>query len=244
LKKGEKMKKKWTQYLLLPVSASLLLTGCYNEPGLIEDDSHARTVTGVAAGALAGSLIGYNTGHHHHSKNALIGGLLGAAAGGFIGYSLDQQANEVAMALGTGVNNDPLAVLDPNNTIIVSKHPNYVKIMFRDKMMFATDSDALRPSAKNKVNKVAQLLQNYPQTIVSVAGFTDDRGSYEYNLKLSEKRANTVARLLAVNRYPNTKGCSYNKPIAPNDQPINRALNRRVEVYLYASPSAMTDPCQ
>jgi len=237
------MKKKWTQKLLLPVSVSLLLTGCYNEPGLIEDDSHARTVTGVAAGALAGSLIGYNTGHHH-SKNALIGGLLGAAAGGLIGYSLDKQANEVAMALGTGVNNDPLAVLDPNNTIIVSKHPNYVKIMFRDKMMFATDSDQLRSSAKNKVNKVAQLLRNYPQTIVSVAGFTDNRGSYEYNLKLSEKRADTVARILAVNSYPIIRGCSYSKPVVPNDHAANRALNRRVEVYLYASETAITDPCR
>jgi len=236
------MKKKWTQNLLLPISVSLLLTGCYNEPGLIEDDSHARTVTGVAAGALAGSLIGYNTGHHH-SKNALIGGLLGAAAGGFVGYSLDKQANEIAMALGTGVNNDPLAVLDPNNTIVVSKHPNYVKIMFRDEMMFPTDSDQLRPHARNKVNKVAQLLQNYPQTVVSVAGFTDNRGSYEYNLKLSEKRANTVAKILAVNSYPSTRGCSYNKPLAPNTNLANQALNRRVEVYLYASEAAMIDPC-
>ncbi|OQX49939.1 MAG: hypothetical protein B5M46_02725 [Epsilonproteobacteria bacterium 4484_20] len=237
------MNQKIIRTLLLSASAALLLTGCYNEPGLVRDNSNARTATGVAAGALAGSIIGYNTGHYD-PKNALIGGLVGAAAGGLIGYSLDQQANEVANALGTGVNNDPLAVLDPNNTIIVSKHPDYVKIMFRDKMMFATDSDQLRPSAREKVNKVAQLLHNYPQTIVSVAGFTDNRGSYEYNLKLSEKRADTVARILAVNGYPRTRGCSYNKPVAPNDTAANRALNRRVEVYFYASPDAVTDPCR
>ncbi len=237
------MKQKLTRSLLLPASAALLLNGCYNQPGLVEDNSNARTATGVAAGALAGSVIGYNTGNYD-SKNALIGGLVGAAAGGLIGYSLDEQANEVAHALGTGVNNDPLAALDPNNTIIVSKHPNYVKIMFRDKMMFPTDSAQLRPSARSKVNKVARLLQNYPQTVVGVAGFTDDRGSYEYNLKLSERRANTVAKLLAVNGYPRTRGCSYNKPIAPNDTAANRALNRRVEVYFYSSPDAVTDPCR
>jgi len=170
--------------------------------------------------------------------------LLGAAAGGALGYSLDNQANEIAHALGTGVNNDPLAALDPNNDIIVSKSPDYVKIMFRDRMMFATNSSTLRPSAKSKVQKVAQLLQNYPQTVVGVAGFTDNQGSHAYNQRLSEKRARTVANMLAVNGYPLIKGCSYDKPIVPNNSAKNRALNRRVEVYLYADRSRMSDPCR
>jgi outer membrane protein OmpA-like peptidoglycan-associated protein len=233
--------------LLKPILAStvaaLLLSGCYNEPGLVEDNSYDRTKTGAAAGALAGAIIGYNSGHHS-AERAIIGGLLGAAAGGAIGYSLDNQANEIAHALGTGVNNDPLAALDPNNDIIVSKTPDYVKIMFRDRMMFATNSSTLRPSAKRKVQKVAQLLQNYPQTVVGVAGFTDDQGSYAYNQRLSEKRARTVANMLSVNGYPLIKGCSYDKAIVPNNSARNRALNRRVEVYLYADRSRMSDPCR
>ena len=233
--------------LLKPILAStiaaFMLGGCYNEPGLVQDNSYDRTKTGAATGALAGAIIGYNSGHHS-AERAIVGGLLGAVAGGAIGYSLDNQANEIAHALGTGVNNDPLAALDPNNDIIVSKMPDYVKIMFRDRMMFATNSSTLRPSAKRKVQKVAQLLQNYPQTVVGVAGFTDDQGSYAYNQRLSEKRARTVANMLAVNGYPRTKGCSYSKPIAPNDTSANRALNRRVEVYFYADARRMTDPCQ
>jgi outer membrane protein OmpA-like peptidoglycan-associated protein len=233
--------------LLKPILAStvaaLLLSGCYNEPGLVEDNSYDRTKTGAAAGALAGAIIGYNSGHHS-AERAIIGGLLGAAAGGALGYSLDNQANEIAHALGTGVNNDPLAALDPNNDIIVSKSPDYVKIMFRDRMMFATNSSTLRPSAKSKVQKVAQLLQNYPQTVVGVAGFTDNQGSHAYNQRLSEKRARTVANMLAVNGYPLIKGCSYDKPIVPNNSAKNRALNRRVEVYLYADRSRMSDPCR
>jgi len=233
--------------LLKPILAStvaaLLLSGCYNEPGLVEDNSYDRTKTGAAAGALAGAIIGYNSGHHS-AERAIIGGLLGAAAGGALGYSLDNQANEIAHALGTGVNNDPLAALDPNNNIIVSKSPDYVKIMFRDRMMFATNSSTLRPSAKSKVQKVAQLLQNYPQTVVGVAGFTDNQGSHAYNQRLSEKRARTVANMLAVNGYPLIKGCSYDKPIVPNNSAKNRALNRRVEVYLYADRSRMSDPCR
>jgi len=234
--------------LLKPILAStiaaFMLGGCYNQPGLVQDNSYDRTKTGIAAGALAGALVGYNTKGHHKGRRALIGGLLGGAVGGAVGYSLDQQANEVARALGTGVNNDPLAALDPRRDIIVSKHPNYVKIMFRDRMMFATDSSRLQSHARYKVNKVARLLERYPQTIVGVAGFTDNRGSYAYNQALSQRRANSVANILAVNGRPLTKGCSYSKAIAPNNSATNRALNRRVEVYLYADRNMMSDPCR
>jgi outer membrane protein OmpA-like peptidoglycan-associated protein len=188
-------------------------------------------------------MIGYNTKGHHKGRRAAIGAALGALAGGAIGYSMDQQANEVARALGTGVSNDPLAQLDPNRDIIVSKTPTYVHIMFRDDMMFATDSANLQPNARYKVQKIARLLENYPQTVVGVAGFTDDRGSYEYNQRLSEKRAGSVANILAVNGYPKIKGCSFDKALVPNNSAANRALNRRVEVYLYADRNNMSNPC-
>jgi outer membrane protein OmpA-like peptidoglycan-associated protein len=234
---------KLTKPILAATAAAFMLGGCYNQPGLVEDQSYNRTKTGVATGALAGSVIGYNAGSHD-AKSAIIGGLLGAAVGGAIGYNMDQQANEIARALGTGVSNDPLAALDPRRDIIVSKYNDHVKIIFRDRMMFATGSSNLQSNARNKVNKVAQVLQNYPQTVVGVAGFTDNVGSYEYNLGLSQRRAATVSNMLAVNGRPYTKGCSYDKAIAPNDSAANRALNRRVEVYLYADRNRMTDPCR
>ncbi len=223
--------------------AALLLGGCYNQPGLVKDDSYNRTKTGALIGAIAGAVAGYNTKGHHKKRRAAIGAVLGAAAGAGIGYVLDKQANEVAEALGTGVENDPLAALDPERSIIVSKHPGYVHILFRDKMMFPFGSSKLRPSAKMKVLKVAKLLERYPQTIVGVAGFTDNVGSRSFNQKLSEKRARSVADLLSVNGYPHIKGCAFDKPIAPNDTAQNRALNRRVEVYLFANEASMVDPC-
>ncbi|WP_373033116.1 OmpA family protein [Sulfurovum sp.] len=234
---------KLTKPILAATVAAFMLGGCYNQPGLVEDTSYNRTKTGAATGALAGAAIGYNTGSRD-SKSAIIGGLLGAALGGAVGYSMDQQANEVARALGTGVNNDPLAALDPNRDIVVSKTNSYVKIMFRDRMMFATASSRLQPSARAKVQKVGQVLANYPQTVVGVAGFTDNVGSYSYNLDLSQKRATTVGNLLATNGRPFIKGCSYNKALVPNDSAKNRALNRRVEVYLYADSKRMSDPCR
>ncbi len=234
---------KLTKSILAATVAAFMLGGCYNQPGLVQDESYDRTKTGAATGALAGALIGYNAGNRD-ATSAIIGGLLGAAAGGAIGYNMDNQANEIAQALGTGVNNDPLAALDPNNELIVSKTNNYVKIMFRDPMMFASGSANLQSRAKSKVKKVGQLLANYQQTVVGVAGFTDDQGSYSYNQGLSERRANTVANLLAVNGYPTTRGCSFDKAIAPNNSAKNRGLNRRVEVYLYADRNKMSDPCR
>jgi outer membrane protein OmpA-like peptidoglycan-associated protein len=234
---------KFTKPLLASTLALFMLTGCYNQPGLVQDSSYDRTKTGALAGAATGAMIGYNTKGHNKGQRAAIGAALGALAGGAIGYSLDQQANEVARALGTGVSNDPLAQLDPERDIVVSKTPTYVHIMFRDKMMFATDSANLQSSARYKVQKIAQLLERYPQTVVGVAGFTDNRGSYEYNQRLSERRARSVADILAVNGYPKIKGCSYDKALVPNDSAANRALNRRVEVYLYADRNNMSDPC-
>lgn len=226
--------------ILAATVATFMLSGCYNQPGLTTDNSHSRTKTGAFTGALAGALIGYNTKGKHKKRRAAIGALAGAALGGGAGYLLDQQANEIANALGTGINNDPLAALDPNKNIIVSKTDNYVKLMFRDSMMFATGSSVLQSQARSKVNIVANLLRNYPQTIVGSAGFTDNIGSYEYNQNLSKQRALSVANLLGG---VHTKGCSYSKAIAPNDTARNRALNRRVEVYLYQNSNLMSDPC-
>ncbi len=239
------MKRKMLKPLLAATISIAILGGCANtQPGLV-DSGNSNTTGGAMLGALAGGIIGANSGSSRHSgRNALLGAAIGAAAGGAIGYSMDNQANEVARALGTGVNNDPLAALDPNRDIIVSKTNNYVKIMFRDRMMFASGSSNLQSRAKSKVRKVAQLLANYPETIVGVAGFTDDQGSYSYNQNLSEKRAGNVASILAVNGYPSTRGCSYNKPLVPNDNSSNRGLNRRVEVYLYANRNKMIDPCR
>lgn len=231
---------KYFKPMLAATVATFMLSGCYNQPGLTEDGSYNRTKTGALTGAIAGALIGYNTKGKHKNRRAAIGALAGAALGGGAGYLLDKQANEIARALGTGVNNDPLAALDPNRNIIVSKTDNYVKLMFRDSMMFATGSSVLQPSARSKVNIVANLLRKYPQTIVGVAGFTDNRGSYAYNQKLSKKRALSVANLLGGT---NIKGCSYSKAIAPNNSASNRALNRRVEVYLYQDRRVMSDPC-
>ena len=232
---------KLTKSIIAGSVAFLMLVGCGSQPGLVTDNNQDRTKTGAITGALVGALIG---GKNGSTKNALIGGLVGGVVGGAIGYSMDNQANEIARALGTGVNNDPLAALDPNNDLIVSKTSTYVKIMFRDPMMFASGSANLQSRARNKVRKVAKLLRKYPKTVVGVAGFTDNTGGYAYNRRLSKQRANRVGNILTRNGRAFIKGCSYNKAIVPNTSASNKALNRRVEVYLFGTTKNMINPCR
>jgi len=229
--------KKWRTVTILSVTVALL-SGCASTGTSNTTDG---LIGGAAAGALAGQLIGHNT------KSTLIGAAIGTAAGGLIGYSLDQQANDIAHSLGTGVNNDPLAYLDPNQDLIVSNNGKYVKIMFRDRMMFPTGSSRLTSSASYKVGKVGKILREYPQTIVQVAGFTDNRGGYNYNYTLSRNRAKTVSDRLYRERINNPSyvtGCSYDKPLVPNNSERNMALNRRVEIYLYPNNDVRVDPCR
>ena len=232
--------------IAVTTAISILFSGCAMfQGGLVRDDSLDRTKNGSLIGAVTGAIIGAGT-SKDKVKGALVGGLAGAAVGGGIGYMLDQQANEVANALGTGVNNDPLAPLDPNRTIVVSKGDRFVKIMFRSKMMFPFDSATPTSDAKDKVTKLAFVLNKYPQTVVQIAGFTDSKGSYQYNYKLSVNRANAVANILKSYGLKNRiyiKGCSYNKPLVPNKTEAQRAINRRVEVYLYNNINDMTNPC-
>ena len=231
---------KLTKPIFAGAVALLILVGCGSQPGLVTDNNNDRTKTGVVAGTLVGALIGSKG----DTKSTVIGGLVGGLVGGAIGYSMDNQANEIARALGTGVNNDPLAALDPNNDLIVSKTSTYVKIMFRDPMMFASGSANLQSRARSKVRKVAQLLRRYPKTVVGVAGFTDNTGGYSYNKRLSQRRANTVGNILTRNGRAFIKGCSYDKAIVPNNSASNKALNRRVEVYLFGTTKNMINPCR
>ena len=236
------------KHIAISTATALLVSGCVlDNQSLVHDNSNARTQSGAIIGGLVGAIVGASKSKHHKLNGALIGGAAGAAVGAGTGYILDQQANEVADALGTGLSADPLAAIDPNRTIVVSKSDRFVKIMFRDAMMFPFNSDRLRSSAQLKVSKLASVLQRYPKTVVQVAGFTDSKGSYRYNYNLSVRRAQSVANVLKAYGLHNriyVKGCSYNKPLVPNKTEQQRALNRRVEVYLYNNPQDAVDVCR
>lgn len=233
---------------LLAAGAALIISGCAPVQG---PNAQGQTMTNAQKGALLGAAIGALAGGvtkgHHKGKRAAIGAAAGAAIGGIVGYNMDKQAKEVAQSLHTNVSSSPDAELDASKDIIITKNERYVKITFRDKMMFPTNSAELTPSARSKINNLIPVLKQYPQTIIQIVGHTDSRGTWEYNKNLSEKRASVVGNILYNSALPNqifAKGCSFNKPLVPNNSSANMALNRRVEIYLYPNQESITDPCK
>lgn len=223
------------------ILVAALLGGC---AGTVQNTAGKNTAGGAAIGAAAGAVLGNILGKD--TKGTVIGASAGAAIGGVIGYNMDKQAAEVARALETQVDNSPNAEATSDEDIIVTKNERFVKITFRDKMMFPTNSAVLTSTANYKVNKLIGVLQNYPQTIIQVMGHTDNRGTHSYNLALSQKRAHGVANLIVDSGIKNPvfkRGCSYDKSVAPNSSTENMALNRRVEVFLYPNQEFVIDQC-
>jgi len=229
--------------------ALLVLVGCtVPQGGANTNSGMSKAQIGAIAGGLLGAIAGgaTDTKNTHRGRRMAIGGATGAAIGAAIGYSLDQQAKEVAQVLNTNVDNSPTAEKNPDKQLIVSNTDKFVKIMFRSQMMFATNSAIPTPSARAEIQNMLPVFRKYPNMIIQTVGHTDNRGSYNYNLRLSEQRASSVGNILkygGINNPIYSKGCSFSKPIVPNTNSRNWALNRRVEVYLYPNQQAVIDPC-
>lgn len=103
-----------------------------------------------------------------------------------------------------------------------------------DNISFATNSADLSETSFDELAQVIALLENNKNIKVELSAHTDDIGSNEYNIRLSEKRANSVMEYLILNNIPEhrlfAKGYGEEKPLAPNISDENRALNRRVEL--------------
>lgn len=103
-----------------------------------------------------------------------------------------------------------------------------------DSGSFELNSFELKPESKAKLNELVTFMNEYPQANVEVVGYTDSTGAAEYNLKLSEKRAQSVANELEAQGIDASRisvfGQGENNPIASNETHEGRVKNRRVEV--------------
>jgi outer membrane protein OmpA-like peptidoglycan-associated protein len=101
-------------------------------------------------------------------------------------------------------------------------------------VLFAFDKATLSPEAFRNVDKLVDFLQKHPNRSVLIEGHTDSVGSDEYNLNLSEKRADAVKNALVSKgvgeKRITPKGYGKKYPVASNNTSDGRQLNRRVEV--------------
>ncbi|HCJ7272829.1 TPA: OmpA family protein [Vibrio cholerae] len=105
-----------------------------------------------------------------------------------------------------------------------------------DSSTFATASAELKPATVQKLDKIVGYLNQYPQAKVEVVGHTDSTGSEAYNQKLSERRAQAVAKALEAQGIDasriSAKGLGESSPIASNATAEGREKNRRVELVI------------
>ena len=204
---------------------ALSVAGCYTYDPYTGEKKVSDTTKGAGIGAAAGAVVGLLTGGDAaaHRKNALIAAGVGALAGGAIGNYMDrQEANLRHDLAGTGVS--------------VTRMGDNITLNMPGNITFASDSAELNPNFYRVLNSVNLVLKEYEKTVVEVAGHTDSTGAPEYNQKLSERRANSVAQYLEGQGLRTdrviTVGAGETHPVATNDTPDGRQANRRVELTL------------
>jgi outer membrane protein OmpA-like peptidoglycan-associated protein len=116
----------------------------------------------------------------------------------------------------------------------VSREGDLLAVTFKGDVTFDTNSTVLRPGLQSEINRVAGVLNQYPNTLVRVEGHTDSKGTDAYNMDLSNRRATAVENLLVQRGIADSRieavGYGETLPVATNDTEAGRQRNRRVEI--------------
>lgn len=207
--------------IVLGVAGIMTLTACATDPSQYPGTEGNRTQEGAIAGAVLGGVVGAITGDGNRGDDIVRGAVIGGVAGAVTGNIMDRQAAELRNDFGNG----QIEVINTGNELIVR---------MPEAILFATDSAALNPNLRSDLFVLAESLNKYPQSIVTVTGHTDNTGSAGYNQDLSERRASSVASVLRTGGVASSRlrvvGAGENRPIATNQTAAGRAQNRRVDI--------------
>lgn len=107
-------------------------------------------------------------------------------------------------------------------------------VLTLDDVLFDTGRAELKPGARRSLDQIAQFLAQNPERRVQVEGFTDSQGSNDFNLELSQSRADAVAMAIIQRgidaQRVRAMGYGEEFPVASNTETGSRQLNRRVEI--------------
>jgi outer membrane protein OmpA-like peptidoglycan-associated protein len=195
-------------YRSLALSLALLVSaGCAT--------AGKRTGIGAGAGAAAGAGVGGLVGGW---KGAAIGAVIGGVAGGSVGLYLDKQAKELEQVAQT------------------KRTENGILVSMKSDVLFRTDSAVLKPEAVDQLTKVGDILAKYPEDRIRVEGYADSTGSARHNEELSERRAESVRKVLLGRGVKDQQvaalGMGATRPVSTNATAAGRARNRRVELHI------------
>ena len=212
--------------MLVALVATLAVGACATDPNGQRrplTDAQRGAIIGAASGAVVGGLASKNK-----KKGVLIGAIGGGIAGTAVGTYMDKQKQDLEKALTPERNAGSIQVEKLNGDIL--------RVTMTDQTAFDFDSATIKPTFNSTMDKVANVVNRYGKTYLTVVGHTDSVGAAQYNQRLSEQRAQAVAQYFSskgvITERLAADGKGENSPRASNATPDGRRLNRRVEVYI------------
>jgi len=123
------------------------------------------------------------------------------------------------------------ATVAQNNATIQRNNEQMLTATFKSDLFFDVNSATIKTGGYSELDRVANVLNQYPQTMIRVEGHTDQTGSEQYNLQLSERRANAVKNALSQKGIDpgriSAVGMGECCPVSSDN-----AANRRVSIVL------------
>ncbi len=207
------------------VMALSMIVGCKTVQNANKTQKGA--VIGATGGAVIGGIIGNNVGKGNNTAlGAIIGAVVGGAAGGYIGNRMDRQAERIEEEI-------PGAE--------VTRVGEGINVTFTEDagVYFDTNKSNVKGTSATTLDKLAGIFKEYPDSYILVEGHTDSAGPEDYNMKLSQQRAESVTKYLVAQGISNgrftTKWYGENQPKGDNTTKEGKAQNRRVELAIVAS---------
>jgi outer membrane protein OmpA-like peptidoglycan-associated protein len=213
--KGRQTMKKHVTIMAI-MAIALMIVSCAGTTQT-ERKTKEGVLVGAGLGAILGQVIGGDT------EGTLIGAGIGAAIGGLAGSQVGAYMDRQEQALRSAV--------AASEAASIQRSQNVLTATFKSNTFFAYDSSTLKAGAYTELDRVARVLRDFPQTRIRVEGHTDATGSAEYNMKLSERRAQAVGNALTQRGVDpvrmETMGFGESQPVSSSD-----ADNRRVNIVI------------
>lgn len=224
------MKKITIFALALVMFSGTFLSSCES----VKNTSNAQrgVAIGAVGGAILGGVLGNNVGKGGNGAlGAVLGGVVGGVAGGVIGNKMDKQAREIDNALP--------------GADVVRVGEGIKLVLGENAVRFDFNKSTLTAQAKANLDKLVKVFTEYPDTNIVIYGYTDSSGADDYNLKLSQQRAEAVKSYLSKKGVSSarftTTGMGEADPIESNETDAGRSKNRRVEFAITANDKMVED---
>ena len=205
----------------LAVTGALALTAACTTDPYTGQRTINKTAVGILGGAVGGYLLGDLVGGRGDRTEKIVGAGIGALAGGAVGAYMDKQEADLRrQTAGTGVD--------------VIRQGDDLVLRMPSGITFPVNSYSIQPQFQSTLDQVAQTLATYNQTYIDVLGHASADGPDDYNMTLSQQRAQSVSDYLAMRGVARARmgvrGFGETQPIADNSTEAGRAANRRVEI--------------